>query len=109
MNIQRKAIAMDIEGKDYEFVLDFESAIEFQDIYKKSIFVGIDKISKEQDLMAMACLIASCLKDIETGKCVGMDFVKKIDLIGGLEVFMSKITELMDNSLPTGDGATEKK
>ena len=35
MNIQRKEIPMRINEKDYAFVLDFESAIEFQSAYGK--------------------------------------------------------------------------
>ena len=108
MNIQRKVIPMEIEGKKYEFVLDFESAIEFQGAYGKSIFVGLSKLSEEQDLVALACLIASCLKG-EKGKPVGMEFVKKMDLMGGLELFMDKLTALVDNSVPSEETPTKKK
>lgn len=108
MNIKRKVIKMEIEGKDYDFILDFESAIEFQESYGKSIFVGLSKLSEEQDLLALACLIASCLKD-ESGKPVGMDFVKSMDLMGGLELFMEKLTDLVDNSVPKEEVPTKKK
>lgn len=107
MNIQRKAIPMEIDGKEYEFILDFESAIEFQGKYGDSIFVGLSKLSEKQDLYAMACLIAFCLKD-STGKCVGLDFVKKLDLINGLDFFMDKLSALMDNSLPEEDDNAKK-
>ena len=50
MNIMRKPIKMQIEEKEYDFILDFESAIEFQDLYGKSIFLGIDKITREQEI-----------------------------------------------------------
>ena len=63
INIFRKPVIVEIEGKEYDFVLDFESAIVFQDLYGESVFVGIDKITKDQDLKALACLVASCLKD----------------------------------------------
>lgn len=109
MNIQRKVIPMEIEGKDYEFILDFESAIEFQEAYGKSIFVGLSKLSEEQDLMALACLIASCLKDKETGKPVGMNYVKKLDLMSSLELFMENITGLVDNSIPKEENTSKKK
>lgn len=99
MNIKRKAIIVEIEGTQHDFILDFESAINFQDMYGKSIFIGMDKISKEQDLKAMVCLIASCLKN-ENGKSVGMDFVNGLDLMTGLPYFMDKMGELMENSLP---------
>lgn len=108
MNIQRKVIKIELDGKEYDFILDFESAIEFQGLYKKSIFIGLSKISEEQDLMALACLIASCLKN-EKGKPVGMDFVKKLDLMSTVEYFMNKLSELVDNSLPVEDEPNKKK
>lgn len=108
MNIQRKVIKVEIEGKEYDFILDFESAIEFQGAYKKSIFIGLSKISEEQDLLALACLIASCLKN-EKGRPVGMEFVKKLDLMSTVEYFMNKLSELVDNSLPIEDEPNKKK
>lgn len=107
MNIMRKAIKVEIENNEYDLILDFESAMVFQDLYNESIFIGIDKIIQKQDIKALACLIASCLKD-EDG-CVGMDFVKGIDLMGGLPFFMEKIGELMENSLPMEDENVAKK
>ena len=79
----------------------------FQDLYNESIFLGIDKIIQKQDIKALACLIASCLKD-EDG-CVGMEFVKEIDLMNGLPFFMEKIGELMENSLPMEEDEDKKK
>lgn len=108
MNIQRKVIKVELNEKEYDFILDFESAIEFQGVYKKSIFIGLSKISEEQDLLALACLIASCLKN-EKGKPVGMEFVKKMDLMSTVEYFMGKISELVDNSLPVEDEPNKKK
>lgn len=107
INIFRKPIKVEIENKEYDFILDFESAIVFQDLYGKSIFLGIDKITKEQDIRALSCLIASCLKD-EKG-CVGMKFVKKIDLMEGLPFFTEKLGELMENSIPHSDNEDKKK
>ena len=107
MNIMRKVIKVEIENNEYDLVLDFESAITFQDLYGESIFLGIDKIIQHQDIKALACLMASCLKD-EDG-CVGMDFVMQIDLMGGLQFFMEKIGELMENSLPMEDEKVAKK
>lgn len=97
MNLKRKAIEMVVEGKKYELILDFESAIDFEDMYGKSIFEGIKNISKDQNIKALACLIASCLKD--EGKSVGMDFVKQLDLMKYLEPFISQIGQLMTNSI----------
>lgn len=107
MNIMRKTIKVNIENNEYDLVLDFESAMVFQDLYGESIFLGIDKIIQKQDIKALACLIASCLKD-ENG-CVGMDFVMEIDLMNGLPFFMEKIGELMENSLPKEDEKVDKK
>lgn len=106
MSLKRKVIKMEIEEKEYDLILDFESAIEFQDMSKKSIFEGIQDISEKQDLKVMAMLIASCLKD-ENG-CVGMDFVMKLDLMEFLPKFMEKLGELMSNSLPTEDNKKTK-
>ena len=107
INIMRKVIKVNIENNEYDLILDFESAIEFQDLYGESIFLGIDKIIQSQDVKALACLIASCLKD-EDG-CVGMEFVKEIDLMNGLPFFMEKIGELMENSLPMEEDEDKKK
>ena len=63
VNIMRKAVKVEIENNEYDFILDFESAIIFQDLFGDSIFLGIDKIIQKQDVKALACLIASCLKD----------------------------------------------
>ena len=107
INIKRKAIKVDIENNEYDLILDFESAIEFEDLFGESIFIGIDKIIQKQNVKALACLIASCLKN-EDG-CVGMEFVKEIDLMDGLPFFMEKIGELMENSLPTEENVDKKK
>lgn len=107
VNIMRKVIKTNIENNEYDLVLDFESAIVFQDLYGESIFLGIDRIIQKQDIKALACLIASCLKDEEG--CVGMEFVKKIDLMSGLPFFMDIIGELMENSLPTEENVDKKK
>lgn len=99
MNLKRKPIVIKMGKEKYEMILDFESAIEFEDLYGKSIFEGIRKISTEQNIKALACLIASCVKKDET--CVGMDFVKGMDLMSNLEFFIDKLGDLMDNSLDT--------
>ena len=107
MNIMRKAIKVEIENNEYDLVLDFESAMVFQDLYNESIFLGIDRIIQKQDIKALACLIASWLKG-EDGS-VGMEFVKEIDLMNGLPFFMEKIGELMENSLPMEEDEDKKK
>lgn len=107
MNLMRKPIKMQIEEKEYDFILDFESAIEFSELYGKSIFLGIDKITREQDIRALGCLIASCLK--YNDKPVGMKFVNKMDLMTGLPYFMEQITALMENSLPAEENVDKQK
>lgn len=107
MSLKKRVIEIEIDKKAYEMALDFESAIEFQDIYGKPIFDGIQDITNKQDVKAMAVLIASCLK--ENGKCVGMEFVKGLDLMQYLPMFMEKLGELMNNSLPTEDKETKSK
>ena len=107
MNIMRKVIKVEIENNEYDLVLDFGSAMEFQDLFGESIFLGIDKIIQEQDIKALSCLIASCLKNED--ECVGMDFVKKIDLMNGLPFFVDILGELMENSLPVEESEGKKK
>lgn len=109
ISIMRKPIKIEIDNKEYDFVLDFESALKFQDMYEKSIFVGIDNIRLTQDLRALAYLVASCVKDPATNKCVGLEFVNKLDLLAGLNFFMDKIAELMENSLPEETDEDKKK
>lgn len=106
MNIIRKPIKININDKEYDFILDFEGAIVFQDLYGKSVFKGIDDITKNQDLKALACLIASCVKD-ENG-AVGMDFVYRLELITTLTYFIEKIGALMENSLPQEEDSKKK-
>ena len=107
MSIKRKAIKVEIENNEYDLILDFESAMEFEDLFGESILLGIDKIIQKQNVKALACLIASCLKG-EDG-CVGMDFVKKIDLMNGLPFFVDILGELMENSLPVEESEGKKK
>lgn len=108
MNISRKVVKVEINEKVYGMVLDFESAITYQELSGESIFEGVNKIGQKQDVMALAYLLASTLRD-ENDKLLGLDFVKKLDLVGSLEIFMTKLTELMENSLPKEDGKKTKK
>ena len=107
MYLKRKVIKVEFNEQEYDFVLDFESAIEFQDMYGKSIFLGLTKISEEQDIFALACLIASCVKDND--QAVGLDFVKKLNLMKTLGYFMDLIPELVDNSVPSEESPVKKK
>lgn len=100
MDIKRKVIPMEIEGKEYDFVLDFASAIDFQDMYGKSIFLGLQEVSENQDVIALGCLIASCLKEKDQDESVGLSFIRKFDLLSSLQYFMEKIGQLMENSVP---------
>ena len=62
---------------------------------------------KTGSLKALACLIASCVK--EDGKAVGLDFAYQIDLMNGLPYFMEYLTELIDNSLPKEEDESKQK
>ena len=108
MNINRKVIEVEINDRKMAMVLDFESAIKYQENMKESIFVGVQRIGKEMDILAFAHLIASTLRD-ENDKLVGIDFVKKLDLVGSLDFFMGKLGELMDNSVPEAKEQDPKK
>lgn len=108
MNINRKEVKVDLNGEEMSMVLDFGSAIYYQEHMKESIFKGVNRISKEMDLLAFAYLIASTLRD-SNGKTVGIDFVKKLDLMKSTELFMEKFGELMDNSLPEKKENEKKK
>lgn len=99
MNINRKAIEVVIEDKKMEMILDFESAIYYQENMNESIFAGVQRIGKEMDVLAFAYLIASTLREVD-GDLVGIDYVKKLDLVSSIDFFMNKLGELMDNSVP---------
>lgn len=108
MNINRKKIEVEINDKKMALVLDFESAIKYQEAMNESIFVGVQRIGKEMDILAFAHLIASTLRD-EDDDLVGIDFVKKLDLVGAVDFFMGKIGDLMDNSVPEAKEKNPKK
>lgn len=108
MNLKKKVIKIDgIEGKDFSMSLDFESAMNFQEATGLSIFKGVQRISQEMDIISLAFLLAFTLRD-ENEKAVGIDFIKNLDLQGNLEYFMSKISDLMDASLPKKDNSKKK-
>lgn len=107
MSLKKKVIEVEINNKVYEMALDFESAIEFQELYGKSIIEGVSDITAKQDIKAMACLIAACLK--YNGKCVGMNFVKSLDLMKYLALFTEKLGELMVNSFGVDEDSENKK
>ena len=97
MNLKKKIIEVTIDEVIYDLVLDFGSAIDFEDMYGKSIFEGIRRISNEQNIKALACLIACCLR--EEDEPVGMDFVREMDLMANLDLFIEKLGDLMTNSI----------
>lgn len=111
MDILRKEIPVEINGEVYKLVLDFEAAMNFQKYYGKSILVGLDAVSKEQDIVALGCLIAACLKAGEgkDEKSVGLEFIEGLDFMNTLPIFMEAIPELVDNSLPKEDKKNKKK
>lgn len=99
MNIQRKEIDIELNGKEYKAVLDFGAAIEFEGLTKKSILVEINKIATTQSMATLAYLMASVIKT-KANKSIGIAEIQKVDLVGGLEYFMEKMNELLENSLP---------
>lgn len=110
MNINRKKTFVNLDGKKYAMVLDFESAIYFQENTGKSIFEGIEQISSNKDMVSLAYLVASTLRDKEDN-ILGIDVVKKLDLISNLEAFMNAMTSLMENSIQkeSKENAVKKK
>lgn len=108
MNINRKPIKVELCDREMTMVLDFESAISYQEAMKESIFKGIQRISADQDLMAFAYLLSCVLRD-ENDSPVGIDFIKKLDLTNSLEFFMEKLGELMENSAPQSKDNSKKK
>ena len=52
MSIKRKAMKVEIENNEYDLILDFESAMEFEDLFGESIFLGIDKIIQKQNVIS---------------------------------------------------------
>lgn len=107
MNIQRKEIDIQLNGKNYVAVLDFGAAIEFEGLTKKSLLVEIQNIANSQSMGTLACLMASVIKK-ENNKSIGLKEIEKVDLIGGLAYFMEKMTELFENSLPVDEDNTEE-
>lgn len=108
MNINRKEIKFELNGKPMIMILDFESAISYQENMNESIFVGVQRITKKMDILAFAHLIASTLR-YENDELVGIDFVKKLDLVDSVDFFMNKLGELMDNSVPEAKEDSKKK
>lgn len=98
MNINRKKTFVKLNGKKYAMILDFESAIYFQENTGKSIFEGINSIGTEKDMLSLAYLVGATLRD-NKDNIVGIDAVKKLDLISNIEPLMQAMTELMDNSV----------
>ena len=99
MNIQRKEIDIELNGKNYKAVLDFGAAIEFEGLTKKSILVEMNKIAETQSMTMLAYLMASVIKT-KANKSIGISEIQKVDLIGGLNYFTDKMSELLENSLP---------
>lgn len=107
MNIQRKTIDIEINGKDYVAVLDFGAAIYFEGLTGKSILIEIQKISQEQSMSTLANVMASVIKKGKN-KSVGIDFISELDLVNGMEYFIEKMTELFENSLPQTEDEDEE-
>lgn len=113
MEILRKEVPIEINGVNYKFILDFGAAIHFQKLYGKSILVGLEEISQNQDIEALGYLVASCLKTGEgkDEKSVGVEFINELDFISSLPMFMEVLPKLVENSLPkdTEENIAKKK
>ena len=102
-----KRVELEIEGKAYALSLDFGTAIDYQLETGEEIMSAFDKLANG-DLMALCNLLAVMVKDKETGKSVGMDFVKQLDVLNGIDYLTDKILETMGASvLPANEN--EKK
>jgi len=99
MNINRKTVKVNLQGKEYDMIMDFAAAIEFQDLFGISIYKAIDMILKELDIKALAYMIATCVKD-ENNQSIGLEKVKELGVLENVYFFVQKISELVDNSLP---------
>ena len=102
MDIIRKVIKIELNGQEMGMVLDFESAITYQELTGESILKGVQRISKEMDIKALCCLMASVLRD-KNDNLVGIDFIKKLDMMNGMNFFMDNIMQLMENAMPKDD------
>lgn len=102
-----KRVELEIEGKVYALSLDFGTAIDYQLETGEEIMSAFDKLAKG-DLMALCNLLAVMVKDKETGKSVGMDFVKQLDILNGIDYLTDKILETMGASVLPAD-ENEKK
>lgn len=106
MNIQRKEIDIQLNGKDFKAVLDFGAAIEFEGLTGKSIVTEIQKLSQTNSLYTLAAIMACVIKK-DKNKSVGMQEISKVDLVGGLSYFVEKMEELFENSLPKDEDEDE--
>ena len=65
MNINRKVVAVEVEGRKMGLVLDFESAIAYEEATGESIFKGIAKIGQGIDIKTYFYLISATLEKID--------------------------------------------
>ena len=108
MNINRKVVAVEVEGRKMGLVLDFESAIAYEEATGESIFKGIAKIDQGIDIKTYFYLISATLRN-EKDELVGQDYVKKMNLLASIDMFIEKIDELMNNSVPEAKEEDLKK
>ena len=102
MNIQRKTVEMELNGKSYEAVLDFGAAIEFEGLTGKSIISEMQNLEKTNSIATLAYIMASVIKK-EKNKSVGIKLIETVDLIEGSNYFIEKMNELFENSLMSSD------
>ena len=106
MNIQRKEINIELNGKQYVAVIDFGAAVEFEGLTGKSIITEMSNIANTQSMHTLACIMASVIKK-EKNKSIGLNEVLKVDLIDGMSYFIDKMGELFENSLPKDENEEE--
>lgn len=109
MNIQRKTVELELNGKKYEAVLDFGAAVEFEGLTGKSILAEMQNLETTNSITTLAYIMASVIKK-EKNKSVGIKLIETVDLIDGLNYFMEKMNELFENSLmPSEEGEEDNE
>ncbi len=105
---KKRIVELTINDKEYIATLDNYTILHFQMTTKKGF---LDAISDLQggDITIVSQLLASLIRDKETGKIVGLDFINQFDFMEVLEHLSPVIGELVDNNLPEAKDESEGK
>ena len=104
-----KPVEVKIEDKEYNLALDFGAAVDYQLQTGEDIMKAFDKLANT-DLLVLCQLLAVMLRDKETNEVVGMELVKKIDMMNSLDYLTDKVLEVMGMStIPADPKQKEKK